>query len=390
MRYFLNTKQPTSHQSLTKQPTTKRIYWAVPLLCASFLSSCVIVPGMRTDDIPEIPEQITPLPNGLHVQLIPVTAALVTELSGSQTNFNQALTQLFSHTPTNNYPLQKGDVLSINLWAYPEITPPVNLTGTNSELVGFKINQEGNLSFPLVGQIRAQGKTVAALQRELNSRLSRYLKQPDAQVKVVQYKGRKFFVDGEVKLPGQYTLSDEPLNLYGALSAAGGMLTTGDLNAISFSRQGANYEFGLRDLQKQGLSPNQLYIQNGDEIHILSKESRKIYFLGEAGKPAPLVLREQGMSLADVIGEGAGLNPLSANPAKVYVLRDNAQSNIANVYQLDLSSFTSLALAQRFEVQPRDIIYVDANGLARWSRVLNLLLPSATAIRTGQLIGNGN
>lgn len=356
----------------------------MPLLCASFLASCAIVPGMRTDDIPEIPEQITPLPNGLQVQLKPVTAALVTELSGSQTNFNQTLNQLFNHTPSNNYPLQKGDVLSIYLWAYPEFS------SGGAEATSFKINQEGNLSFPLVGQIRAQGKTVAALQRELNSRLSRYLKQPDAQLKVLQYKGRKFFVDGEVKLPGQYTLSDEPLNLYGALSAAGGMLTTGDLNAISFNRQGANYEFGLRDLQKQGLSPNQLYIQNGDEIHILSKESRKIYFLGEAGKPAPLVLREQGMSLADVIGEGAGLNPLSANPAKVYVLRDDAQTNIANVYQLDLSSFTSLALAQRFEVQPRDIIYVDANGLVRWSRVLNLLLPSANAIRTGQSIGNAN
>ena len=380
MRYFLN----------TKHPTTKSFQWAAPLLCACFLSSCAIVPGMRTDDLPEIPAQITPLPNGLQVQLQPVTAALVSELAGSQTNFNQALNQLFNHTPANNYPLQKGDVLSINLWAYPELTPPVNLTSNNSELVGFKINQEGNLSFPLVGQIRAQGKTVTALQRELNSRLSRYLKQPDAQVKVLQYNGRKFFVDGEVRLPGQYTLSDEPLNLYGALSAAGGMLGTGDLNAISFSRQGTNYEFGLRDLQKQGLSPNQLYIQSGDEIHILSKESRKIYFLGEAGKPAPLVLREQGMSLADVIGEGAGLNPLSANPAKVYVLRDDANSNVAKVYQLDLSSFTSLALAQRFEVQPRDIIYVDASGLARWSRVLNLLLPSANVIRTGQLIGNGN
>lgn len=375
MRYFLN----------TKHPITKSVQWAVPLLCASFLTSCaIVVPGMRTDDIPKIPEQITPLPNGLQVQLKPVTAALVTELSGSQTNFNQALNQLFNHTPSNSYPLQKGDVLSIYLWAYPEFS------SGGAEATSFKINQEGNLSFPLVGQIRAQGKTVDALQRELNSRLSRYLKQPDAQLKVLQYKGRKFFVDGEVKLPGQYALSDEPLNLYGALSAAGGMLTTGDLNAISFNRQGANYEFGLRDLQKQGLSPNQLYIQNGDEIHVLSKESRKIYFLGEAGKPAPLVLREQGMSLADVIGEGAGLNPLSANPAKVYVLRDDAQTNIANVYQIDLSSFTSLALAQRFEVQPRDIIYVDANGLTRWSRVLNLLLPSANAIRTGQSIGNGN
>lgn len=383
MRYFFNIN---CH--------ARAYQWLMPLVCIVLLSSCSLIPGMRTDDLPEIPREVTPLANGLQVQLLPLTAELVNQLASAQTSpqtsFNHALSQLFNQQPASNYLLQKGDVLSIHLWAYPEITPQVNVTNTNSEMVGFKIDQSGNLSFPLIGQIRAEGKTVASLQRELNRQLSRYLKQPDAQVKVLQYKGRKFFVGGEVRLPGQYVISDEPLNLYGALSAAGGMLNTGDLNAVSLTRNGINYQFGLLDLQKQGLSPNQLYIQSGDEVHILSKESRKIYFLGEAGRPAPLILREQGMSLADVIGEGAGLNPLSSNPAKVYVLRDNAQTNLATVYQLDLSSFTSLALAQRFTVQPRDIIYVDASGLARWSRVLNLLLPSATAIRTGQLIGNGD
>lgn len=385
MRYFVNINRPA------RAYPSRAYQWMMPLICATLMSSCSLIPGMRTDDLPEMPQEVVPLNNGLQVQLLPVTAELVNELAVPQTSFNQALAQLFEQQPAGNYVLQKGDVLSIYLWAYPEITPAAtNITPANAEQIGFKIDQEGNLSFPLIRQIRAQGKTVTALQRELNQRLSRYLKQPDAQVKVLQYKGRKFFVGGEVRLPGQYVISDEPVNLYGALSAAGGMLNTGDLNAVSLTRNGMNYQFGLLDLQKQGLSPNQLYIQNGDEVHIVSRESRKIYFLGEAGRPAPLILREQGMSLADVIGEGAGLNPLSANPAKVYVLRDNAQTNLATVYQLDLSSFTSMALAQRFAVQPRDIIYVDASGLVRWSRVLNLLLPSANAIRTGQLIGNGN
>lgn len=394
MRSFLNLNRPTEVYQAGNH--RNRLYpWMVPLLCATLMSSCSLIPGMRADDLPDMPQEVTPLENGLQVQLVPVTAEVANQLAATQRvpqpGFNQNLAQLFEQQPAGNYRLQKGDVLSIYLWGYPEITPPAtSISPNNAEQMGFKIDQEGNLSFPLIKQIRAAGKTVTTLQRELNQRLSHYLKQPDAQVKVLQYKGRKFFVGGEVRLPGQYVISDEPVNLYGALSAAGGMLNTGDLNAVSLTRNGVNYQFGLLDLQKQGLSPNQLYIQNGDEVHILSRESRKIYFLGEAGRPAPLILREQGMSLADVIGEGAGLNPLSANPAKVYVLRDDAQTNLATIYQLDLSSFTSLALAQRFAVQPRDIIYVDASGLARWSRVLNLLLPSANVIRTGQLIGNGN
>lgn len=364
--------------------------WMMTLACVCLLSGCSLIPGMRADDLPETPE-VTPLMNGMQVQLQPVTAELINTLSVPQGMVNPALAQLFQQQPVNSYRLQRGDVLSIYMWAYPELTPPLTtVNANNAEQLGFKVDQQGNLSFPLIGQIRAEGKTVTTLQNELNQRLKRYLKQPDAQIKVLQYKGRKFFVGGEVRVPGQYALNDEPLNLYGALSQAGGLLATGDLNAIVLNRQGTRYEFSILELQKQGLSPNQLLIQDSDDLYIISREGRKIYFLGEAGRPTPIILREQGMSLADVIGEGAGLNPLSANPAKVYVLRDQPEANLSTVYQLDLSSFTSLALAQRFAVQPRDIIYVDASGLARWSRVLNLLLPSASAIRTSQLISNGD
>lgn len=263
--------------------------------------------------------------------MVPVTAELINQLAVPQTSFNQALAQLFEQQPAGNYVLQKGDVLSIYLWAYPEITPAAtNITPVNAEQIGFKINQEGNLSFPLIKQIRAQGKTVTALQRELNQRLSHYLKQPDAQIKVLQYKGRKFFVGGEVRLPGQYLISDEPVNLYGALNAAGGILNMGDLNAISLTRNGVNYQFGLLDLQKQGLSPNQLYIQNGDEIHILSRESRKIYFLGEAGQPAPLILREQGMSLALALAQRFAVQPRDIQQLKVV-----KASQIGNAHVVD-------------------------------------------------------
>jgi polysaccharide export outer membrane protein len=45
-----------------------------------------------------------------------------------------------------------------------------------------------------------------------------------------------------------------------------------------------------------------------------------------------------------------------------------------------MSSLANIALAERFKMQPNDIVYVDASGLARWSRVLNLLLPSAQSL----------
>ncbi|RYZ83082.1 MAG: polysaccharide export protein, partial [Moraxellaceae bacterium] len=178
--------------------------WIMTLACVCLLNGCSLIPGMRADDLPETPE-VTPLTNGMQVQLQPVTAELISTLSVPQSSVNPALAQLFQQQPVNSYRLQRGDVLSIYMWAYPELTPPLTTVNTNNaEQLGFKVDQQGNLSFPLIGQIRAEGKTVTTLQNELNQRLKRYLKQPDAQIKVLQYKGRKFFVGGEVRVPGQY------------------------------------------------------------------------------------------------------------------------------------------------------------------------------------------
>jgi polysaccharide export outer membrane protein len=47
-----------------------------------------------------------------------------------------------------------------------------------------------------------------------------------------------------------------------------------------------------------------------------------------------------------------------------------------------MQNLTSFALANRFEMQPNDILYVDPTGLTRWNRVISSILPSTSAIRS--------
>ena len=91
---------------------------------------------------------------------------------------------------------------------------------------------------------------------------------------------------------------------------------------------------------------------------------------------------EQGLSLAHVLGESRGLDSSSANAAKIYVVRDNPNYPRTNIYYIDMQTITSFSLANRFEMHPNDIVYVDPTGLARWNRVLSALLPSTSAIRS--------
>lgn len=347
------------------------------------LSACAFAPGMRVGNLPPSGTHIV-MKNGLNLEVQTITTNNL-----PVTTDNSAIADvlpLFSQQSYPVYLLAPGDVLGINLWANPEITPPLT-SGDAAIASGFIIDQSGYVTFPLIGRVRAQGETLQIFTAQLQKRLAVYLKQPDAQVRILVYGGHKFNVDGAVKMPGQYAMSEQPATIYTALTSAGGALENADVNNILLTRDGKNYLLNLFELQRNHLSPDRLFLKEGDSIHVYTTESRNLYLLGEAGVPSPLVIPQQGISLAGVIGNGRGLNPLSANPSLVYVVRDNPKSNVTNIFHIDLSSIANLALAERFKMQPNDIVYVDATGLARWSRVLNLLLPAAQGLST---LGSAN
>lgn len=340
------------------------------------LSACAFAPGMRVGDLPPSGTRIV-MKNGLNLEVQTITTNNLPLISGNAEI--AGVLPLFSQQSYPVYLLAPGDVLGINLWANPEITPPLT-SGDAAIASGFVVDQSGYVTFPLIGRVKAQGESLPAFSAQLQKRLALYLKQPDAQVRVLVYGGRKFNVDGAVKMPGQYAMSEQPATIYTALTSAGGALENADVNNIMLTRDGKSYLLDLFELQRNNLPPDHLFLKEGDSIHVYTTESRKLYLLGEAGVPNASVIPQQGISLAGVIGTGRGLSPLSANPALVYVVRDNPKTNVTNIFHIDLSSIANLALAERFKMQPNDIVYVDATGLARWSRVLNLLLPSAQGL----------
>lgn len=67
----------------------------------------------------------------------------------------------------------------------------------------FQVDPDGNIQFPLVGAVPAQGKTTAELQAEITRALAgRYLNQPDVQIAVLEQSQQTITVDGAVRKPG--------------------------------------------------------------------------------------------------------------------------------------------------------------------------------------------
>ena len=110
--------------------------------------------------------------------------------------------------------------------------------------------------------------------------------------------------------------------------------------------------------------------------------------MGESNKSQALELRDQDMTLSDVLGESEGINPNTASAARIYVMRTNLQTKSSTMYNLDLKSLGNLALANQFQMQKNDIVYIDATGLTRWQRVIGQIVPFASAIYSFQMLGN--
>ena len=346
--------------------------------------SCAITSGLQTYDLPNQGSYKTD--EGAELSVVQLTQENLPTLALSQINSSANLNELFNIKHTL-YRLSSGDILSIQLWAYPEITPPFQ-DATNIKAVGYPIGSDGNLYLPLVGRVHAAGKTVSELNQILRTQFSHYLKTPDVVVRVLSYEGRRYFVNGQVMRSGQYTLNDQPISIYTALGQAGGVNTeTGDNTNIQLIRQGQTYHLNAVELEKQGLSLHNLLIQPNDTIFVNAKQNQKLYVMGESNKSQALTLRDQGMTLSDVLGESEGVNPYSASAARIFVMRTDLNTKTSTIYHLNLSSLGNLALANQFQMQKNDIVYIDATGLTRWQRIMNQIVPFSSALYSFNQLG---
>jgi polysaccharide export outer membrane protein len=146
------------------------------------------------------------------------------------------------------YRLSAGDRLRITTFNEP------NLTGE------FAVTGDGNLSFPLIGNVPVSGKSISEVQALLTSRLAgRYLNDPRITAEVTNY--RPFYVLGEVGRPGQYPFA-VGLSLPQAIAIAGGYSYRANQKVL-FVKRGDNPAEQRVDVTK-----NTVYVRPGDVIRV--------------------------------------------------------------------------------------------------------------------------
>ena len=109
------------------------------------------------------------------------------------------------------YTLGVSDKLDITVYRHPELTRKVRITS------------EGTFVYPLIGTLKAAGRTVVQLEKELTRRLQEAnLEAPQVAVTVQEYRNQHVYVLGEVKSPGVYTL-EHNVTLKDLIASANGL-----------------------------------------------------------------------------------------------------------------------------------------------------------------------
>ncbi|MDR4895064.1 MULTISPECIES: polysaccharide biosynthesis/export family protein [unclassified Chryseobacterium] len=145
--------------------------------------------------------------------------------------------------------IQEGDVLLILVSALDEVAvKPFNLNTTNK--VGsnsntgvnqyvqpseYLVNEEGNIYFPVIGNVYTKGMTQVQLKQDLETRLKRYLTDP---LVTITLKNFNVSILGEVKNPGQKESISQKINIFQALGLAGDMTDFGDRTNVKLIRSG--------------------------------------------------------------------------------------------------------------------------------------------------------
>ena len=376
-----------------------------PLLASLILSACAYAPGMYVGkaglatDGPANPWSITQARASADAPDAPPPGSLIAinpellrqQRSRRATDIAPEVKKLFD--VPKPYLIGPGDVLNIVVWDHPELTiAAAGSLATDAGSLspvgnGYNVSPQGLVQFPYVGTLKLSGMTEYDARDLLTQRLAKYLKDPQVTVRIQSYRSGRIYMDGEVRTPGLQALNDIPMTLPEALGRAGGFTATADRSAIAITRNGSTTTVNLAQLTERGVNPTGILLSHGDLVRVLAREDAKVFVMGEVLRPSTQTLRNGRLTLNEALGDSGGVSPVSGDPRQIFVIRaaNRAQPEI---YHLDAHSPTAYAMAEGFELQARDVVYVDPAPLVRWNRVISLILPSAQVVNTARDAAN--
>lgn len=273
-----------------------------------------------------------------------------------------------------DYKLGPGDIITIIVWDHPELTTPAGSFRT-AEQAGTVVSEDGTIFYPYAGVLKVAGKTTREVRDALAAKLTKYIEKVQLDVRVAVYRSKRVYVVGEVAKPGNQEITDIPMTVLEAVNRAGGFTGEADFSRVLLTRKGTTYRVDIQAMYEEGATEQNALLEPGDIVNVLDRSYNKIFVLGEVLKPGSMLMNKKRSTLAEALGDAGYINQEKSSPRWIYVMRSD--DDTPELFHLDGRSPDAMLLADRFPLKPRDIVYVDASDLIRWSRVINNILPTS-------------
>jgi len=281
----------------------------------------------------------------------------------------QVLSQEKSIQPAQSieeqYIIGNTDRLSVTFWQQPDL---------NREA---RVGENGMISLPVIGEMKAAGMTTAELAKKIIQQMSIYnTPVSQATVTVLEFNSRSVVVAGQVQSPGTLRYERIP-DVWTVMLDAGGPTADADLARVTIVRKKGEksdvINVDLRKIIQEGDLTKALQLQAGDLVNVplsaygtpleLSSgersQRRSIYYIfGEVNEQGPRNL-EDGMDVVDAIAVARGFTAQADLKNVRVIMKDEFYSSVIKV---NIEEYIKTGRPGRMKLHPEDTIIVPTRG----------------------------
>jgi polysaccharide export outer membrane protein len=277
--------------------------------------------------------------------------------------------QLLEEEPEGNYRLAPGDSVDVTVWEMPDLSRALF------------VRPDGYISFPLIREVKAAGKTPSQLQKTLEEHLSEELIEPKVNVVVTSVGSKAYYVFGAVANPGVFQFFRQTTLLQSIVAAggfhsvlrAGQPVPHGDMARVRIIRTtDAGREIvtkNLKDLNKQEMLGEDIPIQPDDIIYV-PQEAQLVYVFGEVLAPGVVPIHDDTRMLEALLGAG-GVRP-TGKRNQILLIRPSKNGGLPCYACTSLKAIEQGNLAANLPVQSGDIIVVPQKFIAKVAEFVQL------------------
>ncbi|HWJ92648.1 MAG TPA: polysaccharide biosynthesis/export family protein [Flavisolibacter sp.] len=175
--------------------------------------------------------------------------------------------------------IQKNDLLAIRVFSAangiePRTEAPYNLAGEQGGNTGFLVDMNGNIEYPQIGVVHAEGLTREELANLIKSKLVGQLNQPSVIVRFLNY---RVTVLGEVRSPSTFTIPTERITILEALGLSGDITEFGRKDNLKVMREvNGQREIGTIDLTSKEMFNSPYYYLQQNDVVFVEQTGRRI------------------------------------------------------------------------------------------------------------------